>query len=52
MNKLHAQRSCLDHLSRMQAHIHEHLADALGLNNSREVAPTELLTEIYMPLEG
>lgn len=38
MNKLHAQRSYQDRLARVQAHIHDHLADELDLNKLAEIA--------------
>ncbi|MHC8493682.1 AraC family transcriptional regulator [Thalassospira sp. SM2505] len=38
MNKLHAQRSYQDRLTRVQAYIHDHLADDLDLNSLAEIA--------------
>lgn len=38
MNKLHAQRSYQDRLARVQAYIHDHLADELDLNRLAEIA--------------
>lgn len=38
MNKLHAQKSYQERLARVQAHIHDHLADELDLNKLAEIA--------------